>query len=356
MKIGIAIGTMQGGGAQRVVTVLGKYFVEKGYCVSIITTSDAIVDYQIHDEIKLYHLISRTQLVGLKQIQCLERLFCHIKKEKYDVVFSFLPMTCIYVALCRILGCKFKMICSERMDPAQDPSSAVLRFARDWAYKKSDHMVFQTVDAQKYFNNHIQKKSTIIYNPINMNIPKPVYANREKRIVTAIRLEKQKNVEMLVDAFAIFRESHIDYVLEIYGQGTLENKIRQKINKYGLEKSILLKGFENNIYSRMQNAAFFVLSSDYEGVSNSMLEALCLGLPVVSTDHPIGGAKMFIIDSKNGFLSPVGDAVKLAENMCKVVCLSEQEYDLMCKNAASVRSKLETDSVCYQWEDVMKNC
>lgn len=356
MKIGIAIGTMQGGGAQRVVSILSKYFVEKGYLVNIITTSDAIVEYEIDNRIKIFSLVSKTDLIVVKQIVCFTKLYSHIKKEKYDVIFSFLPMTCIYVALCKVLGCNFKMISSERMDPAQDPVSKILRIIRDWSYEKSDYNVFQTIDAKNYFNYKIQEKSTIIFNPINEKIPFPTYDNREKKIVTAVRLEKQKNVEMLIDAFAIFNRKHPDYRLEIYGQGSLENAVRKKIFDYGLEKSVLLEGFKQNIYECMKNASFFVLSSDYEGVSNSMLEALCLGLPVVSTDHPIGGASMFITDSQNGFLSPVGDAVKLANNMHKVVCLSQEQYSEMCKNAAEVRSKLETASVCYQWEKVMKKC
>lgn len=356
MKIGIAIGTMQGGGAQRVVSILSKYLVEKGYLVNIITTSDAIVEYEIDNRIKLFSLISQTNLIFAKQLECFIKLYFHIRKEKYDVIFSFLPMTCIYVALCKVLGCKFKMISSERMDPAQDPASKILRVIRNWSYEKSDYNVLQTIDAKRYFSCKIQNKSTIIYNPINEQLPFPTYDNREKKIITAVRLEKQKNVELLIDAFAIFNKKYPDYKLEIYGQGSLENVVRKKISEYGLEESVLLAGFKQDIYEHMKNASFFVLSSDYEGVSNSMLEALCLGLPVVSTDHPIGGARMFITDAKNGFLSPVGDAKKLADNMCKVLCLSEEQYGEMCKNAATVRSKLETNSICYQWEKVMMEC
>lgn len=59
----------------------------------------------------------------------------------------------------------------------------------------------------------------------------------------------------------------------------------------------------------------YVLSSDYEGISNSMLEAMALGIPVVATDCPIGGSRMYIKDGVNGFLVPVGDAEALAGAM-----------------------------------------
>lgn len=74
-------------------------------------------------------------------------------------------------------------------------------------------------------------------------------------------------------------------------------------------------GFQADVREQIKDAAMFVLSSDYEGISNSMLEAMALGMPVIATDCPIGGSKMYIKDGINGLLVPVGDAQALAAAM-----------------------------------------
>lgn len=350
-KIAFVIGTMQGGGAQRVVTVLSKYFADKGYSVSIITTSDAKLDYQLDSKVRFIPLVSKYNIPLIKQGCCLANLHKELKSSQYDYISAFLPMTCIYVAVCKMLGLRFKYIASERMDPAQDPASSMLRNLRDWAYSKADGLVFQTEDAKQYFSSKFNVHSKIIFNPINDKIPSVYQGEREKRIVTAVRLEKQKNIEMLIDAFKDFHQKHPEYTLEVYGKGTLEELLNSKIKEYHLEKSFFLKGFSKNVYEDMLKASFFVLPSNYEGVSNSMLEALCMGLPVVSTDHPIGGAKMFIKDGENGYLTPVGNAEMFCQAMEKVAELDADEYRKMSNSAAAVKEILLPLKVCQEWEN-----
>lgn len=345
------IGTMRGGGAQRVVSVLGKYFVGQGNDVDIITTSDSILDYKLDKRIRFIPLQANSNIPILKQFRCFYKLASEIKIQQYEYVVAFLPMTCIYVCACKLTGLKFSFIASERMDPYQDPNSKILRIIRDFAYSKADGVVFQTEDAKKYYSNKRIKRSKIIYNPINENIPLPQYENRKELIVTSVRLEKQKNIDMLIEAFELFHQKYQEYILEIYGQGNLMNELQKKIEKKSLGEYVYLKGFTQNIYEAMKNAKFFVLSSDYEGVSNSMLEALCLGLPVVSTDHPIGGARMFIKDSFNGYLSPVKDYKLFYENMCRVANLSDEEYFNMCENAALLRNELKPTQIYSEWSN-----
>ena len=354
-KIAFVIGTMCCGGAQRVVSVLSKYFVEQGWSVSIITTSDNIVDYTLKDDVNLVAISKSVDGKPFRRIETLLNLKRILEKQENEYVVALLPMTCIYVALCKVFGGKFKYIASERMDPYQDPESKTLRRLRDWAYSKTDGMVFQTTDAQAYFPQKVQKRSCIIFNPVNENIPERYCGKREKRIVSAIRLESQKNIPMLIEAFAKFHPLHPEYILEIYGKGSLQGEMQEMINAKGLDKSFFLKGFCSNVYEKMLSAAFFVLPSDYEGVSNSMLEALCMGIPVVSTDHPIGGAKMFISDSVNGYLTPIGDAEAFFWAMDKIANLSEIEYKKLSNAAYQIRTKLKTEVICKQWEDFIQS-
>lgn len=352
-RIAFVICSMEGGGAQRVITILSRFFAQKGYIVSIIATSTEQLDYVLDPKVRFICISTKSRLTGLKQIERFCRLYKELKKENNDCVIAFLATSAIYVGACKLLGIKGKFIVSERMDPNQDPSSKILRKLRDFAYSQANWLVCQTEDAKKSFSKHIQEMSVIIQNPINDNLPKPHFGVREKRIVTAARLDKQKNVKMLVNAFSIFHKMSSDYILEIYGKGDLESDIANQIKTLGLEKSVFLKGFVSDIYKEMQKAAFFVLSSDYEGISNSMLEALCLGLPVVSTDHPIGGARMYIKNDWNGYLSPVGDAEKFAHNMIKMVQNHSNDIQMQI-NASAVKNQLTTSAICQEWEKLIE--
>ena len=113
-----------------------------------------------------------------------------------------------------------------------------------------------------------------------------------------------------------------------------------------------MPGFSDNIYDEMNKSAMFVLSSDYEGISNSMLEALAMGLPSVVTDCPVGGAKMVIENNINGILVPVGDVQSMFEGMKKI--LDDKGFaKKLSKNAIKIRDKYPVDKIAKMWLDVM---
>ena len=157
----------------------------------------------------------------------------------------------------------------------------------------------------------------VIPNPLEPK-EEPYAGAREKRIVAVGRLNVQKNHKLLLRAFAAFTKGHSGYVLEIYGQGEQEAELRALAGKLEIDGSVIFKGFSTHVLSDIRTASMYVLSSDYEGISNSMLEAMALGLPVIATDCPIGGSRMYIRDGVNGLLVPVGDAGALAGAMGKL--------------------------------------
>lgn len=169
----------------------------------------------------------------------------------------------------------------------------------------------------KSFPTGIRKKSVVIPNPLEPK-EEPYAGAREKRIVAVGRLNAQKNHKLLLCAFAAFAKEHSGYVLELYGQGEQEAELRALAGKLEIDGSVIFKGFSAHVLSDIRTASMYVLSSDYEGISNSMLEAMALGLPVIATDCPIGGSRMYIRDGVNGLLVPVGDAGALAGAMGKL--------------------------------------
>ena len=119
-----------------------------------------------------------------------------------------------------------------------------------------------------------------------------------------------------------------------------------------MEKQVLFPGYVDNLPEKINSASMYVSSSDYEGISNSMLEALAIGLPVVCTDCPAGGAAMVIRNGENGCLVPVKQAEEMAKAMCRVV--EDEEHTLeMSQKAIEVRLTFSIQEIAKQWEDVL---
>ena len=219
---------------------------------------------------------------------------------------------------------------------------------RDLSLELADACVFQTNDAKEYFSKRIQDKGTIIFNPINPELPERYTGIRRKAIVAVGRLAKQKNFSLLIDAYAEVAKIYPDYRLFIYGEGPERQQLEKKVQDLGLQDKIIMPGFSRDIYNEMNNCTAYVSSSDYEGMSNSMLEALALGLPTICTDCPIGGAKTVIENGINGILTPVGEVQPLSDAMLKVI-EDDNFRNMISNNAYQIRKKLDVCDVARQW-------
>ena len=244
------------------------------------------------------------------------------------------------------------MVFSERNNPRKVPVGKHQQMLRNFAFRFADALVFQTEDAKSYFSNSIQRRGHIIPNPINGNLPEPYEGEREKIIVTACRLHPQKNLPMMINAFSMLADEFKDYKLVIYGQGVLEDELRQQIANLGLTDRVLLPGFATNILDQERPCTMFVSSSDFEGISNSMLEAMGMGLPVVVTDCPVGGARMVIQDGINGLLVPVGDTKTMYEKM-KSILASPELAKRISVEAIKVRDTFPLSKIAKRWIDIL---
>lgn len=135
---------------------------------------------------------------------------------------------------------------------------------------------------------------------------------RGKKILTVGSLKHQKNHHMLLQAFKLINDQ--TSCLMLLGQGKLEEELRQIAANLGISDRVIFAGFHADPTPFYQTADLFVLSSNYEGFGNVIVEALGCGLPVVSTDCPSGPAEI-LENGRYGLLTPVGDAEALARAM-----------------------------------------
>jgi GalNAc-alpha-(1->4)-GalNAc-alpha-(1->3)-diNAcBac-PP-undecaprenol alpha-1,4-N-acetyl-D-galactosaminyltransferase len=219
---------------------------------------------------------------------------------------------------------------------------------RNFLYHLSDGFVFQTMDARDYFGKYAIERGTVIANPLTGTLPEPYKGIRKKKFVTAVRLDPQKNLEMLIDAFSRFEKLYPDYTLEIYGEGSQRSYLENKCKEMNVENKVVLKGFSKNLHENILDASAFIMSSNYEGMSNSLLEALALGVPVISTDHPIGGARMFIKNGNNGILTKVGDTDEMF-NALLFAANNPEKMQAMADEAIRIRQQISVEKIVSQW-------
>lgn len=337
------------GGSERVMTLLANGLADAGISVDMVVMQNMKRTYQVSDRVNVIQFDFDQYNPVKKTIKRLTELRKLMKKGSYDTVISFMHIINFYTLLAGV-GIK-NIVVSERADPRQ-PAGLPIRLGRRFLYPCAEKLVFQTEDAKSFFPKNIQKKGYIIPNPINNNLPQPYTGERDKEIVAFGRFTAQKNFKMAIDAFKLLHKDFPEYRLVIYGEGPLEKEIKEHIQSTGLEAFISLPGFQQNIIEKIKKAGVYISSSDFEGISNSMLEALAMGIPSVCTDCPVGGAAMTIKNNENGILIPVGDTNALYEGMKRII--EDKEFaDKLSENAVKIREELSIEKIVDKWLKVL---
>lgn len=349
LKIVILTPGLCGGGAERVSSILANGLARSGNSVTVICAYSDSQDYEMSSKVEIVQAISKKpSIFGLLDRNI--KIYKLLKSIEPDVVLSFVLGDAV---LAESHGIPF--IQTLRNDPWHDGMTKPHRVLRLIAYSLAKGVIFQTERAMMYFPERIHNKGVLLSNPVCVDaIPFWHRDMKAKRIISAGRLEPQKNFEMLINAFSLFHANHQDYTLDIYGDGTKREELQRLINSLGLSDAVNLAGRTSELFKHMSCASIFALSSDYEGVSNVMLEALCMGMPCVVTDHSPGGARQYIRDGENGFLIPVGDSHSMAGRFAELAENWELAYELG-NNAIATRALVSEDSVVSQWQQVLLN-
>lgn len=350
MKVLFAIPQLAGGGAERVTAALADEISRReGYEVHIaVYARDTAKDYHMAGPV-IWHSLPDGRKPWYRRIPEKIRFFRKtVQTVAPDFVVSLAGPEVLTLLALGMRGYDVPLCLSERNDPQRYPKERHLRILRRWVYGLCDGLVFQTHEAMEYFPRVIRKKSVVIGNPLTGALPERYEGKREKRIVTACRLNAQKNLPLLLDAFSDLAQEFPEYTLDIYGEGPERERLTEKIEHMGLSDRITLRGFSDHIYDDIRRAALFVLPSDYEGISNSMLEAVALGVPTVCTDCPAGGARETIAHGVNGLLVPVGDRAALAEAMRRIL-RNDAFAEQISREGVKLRDHLSVSVIAQKW-------
>jgi len=325
-KIMFIIPFLSSGGAERVVSIWTSELAKLGADTHLLVFYRVEGEYPIDEGVTVHAIKeNKDQYNKMSKFEKIKLLRGKLKKINPDVIIPFISHVGIMTNIARV-GLKTKMIETIRIDPKYSPKNKILRLIRNISVLLSNSCIVQNEDQKNYFPKCIQKKTHVFSNPISDEFiqAERIISNSGIHSITAVgRLENQKNYKMLIKTFS--KLSNVDLTLNIYGDGSLKGELQSLINDLGLSTRINLWGRSNNIKDVFINTDLFILSSNAEGMPNSLMEAMAVGIPCISTDCPTGPSD--IIDNKiNGVLIPINNEEALVSAINNMINNPKEAY------------------------------
>lgn len=345
MKLCFVINQLSNGGAERVVSVLADQFSKRGYEVEIVIFKASEEDYPLEKNVTKT-LITKSNYLALAQ-----KVIRYLKKNSADVVIGFDILPNLLCSLTALLSPKMVII-SERNAPKQVRLHPILKLARRVLYPFADKIVFQTNEAMDEYRKRIRRKGTVIKNPVKEGLPIRTGV-QNKEIIALGRLTYQKNYPLLLNAAKKIHELYPMYSFLIYGQGELQEQLAGQIRELGEEEYVFLKGYYSDVYQHIVDSDIYVLTSHYEGMPNSLIEAMCMGFPVVASDCPSGGPREIIAPYQNGLLFENHNEQDLIEKLSYLI-EHQQEKEEMGIRATGLRELHSVQKIVKEWEKLFR--
>ena len=354
--IAFYISSLSRGGAERVFVNLAEFFLAEGYRVTMVT------QYQYPQE-KEYVLSSRikrvisdltpeelsgSRLVNFcRRVSKLHRIW---KAERPELVLACNGKN-NFMAVVTTMFTRTSAVVSVVGEAKREYPNRLMHTLANLLFPHAAGIVLQTERSRGFFNKRVQRRAVILPNSLNPAFIRPRYeGEREKRIVAVGRLDTNKNHEMMIRAFAALRDRYPEYTLTIYGEGELRRYLEDLIEELGISQRVFLPGLVPDVAARIERASLFLLTSYSEGVSNALIEALAIGLPVIATDVPSGGTEELICDGCNGSIIPTGDQRALERAMTKL--LDDPAYaERLGREAAKIQERLAPERVNRLWKE-----
>ena len=358
------------GGIERAITDLANSLVEN-YCVEIVST------YKVYDEpvnrldrrVKVIYLTElkpnkkefKSALKHFKLISAFKEGIKSIKilKMKKDLMIDY------------IKNCDSDVIVSTR-----DIHNAWLgEYARDgvlkigWEHnhhhgnekyakkiidscKNLDYFVLVSKDLTNFYKDRVKPKCVYIPNLVSKaDITSDL---KSSNLVSVGRLSKEKGFLDLIDVFALVHMMYPDWKLNIIGDGEEKNKIISKINKYGLEDSVIMHGFldKDDVGKILSNSSIYLMSSFTESFGIVLLEAFSYGVPCVAFDSA-EGANEIISNNWDGYLIKDRDIDEMAKRVCHLIGNYSRRF-IMGQNAIKKANKYSLEDVREKWIKIIK--
>lgn len=358
----MVVGSLGAGGAERVVATMANAWRNAGHEVWIISTylGPSVTAYALRagiSVISLAEVMNRTRRpcppLVLRKIRALRTVLSTIEP---DVIISFLTNVNVLAILANLGSRRAPLIISERTDALHDSRlPRTLRLARFLCYRRADALVVQTAAAARRYvaQPDAVPLVTVISNPLPaelaMSATRASHDSEGGCVVAMGRLTPEKGYFRLIEAFASALGADESWQLRIWGDGPLREDLQRLVDRLRLTERVRLCGVTSQPWSALAEGQIYVLSSEYEGFPNAMLEAMALGLPCIAFDCP-SGPRALADNGRAAILVPPGDIGELAAAIQKLAGDRELRRALGVHAADLVRSSFAEATVMAKWD------
>lgn len=361
MRITIVISSLAAGGAEKTVRDITNNWAHQSIEVTVITMDNARSDFYTLDD-----RVQRIELGLLRESRNpLDKVFSNISRIKSlngairssspDVVISFMDKPNI-LTLIATRNADFPVVVSERTDPRIHEIGSFWSLLRRYYYPKASAIVVLTEEIREWANKiaphtplrtipcAIDLSSAEDTIDLHVNIP-----NDRNIVISVGRMRPEKGFDVLIEAFSRI-ENRKDWHLVLVGDGAERSGIQSAIDRLNLGGQVTLTGLIKHPGNLVSKADLYVCPSRYEGFGNALLEAMALGLPVVSTDT--SGPRDMIHDEVNGLLVRPNDPDDLARAMERLMT-DARLRNAFAKKSIEVNNRFSKGSVMSSWGDLI---
>lgn len=361
-RIFILIHSLGGGGAERVISYLSDLWVREGRSVMIVSMASSSLDaYVIHPEVSRVSLDLACESSGvisafLSNVRRIIAVRSILKSFKPDVAMGFMATSGVIVGLAG-LGLPCRTYAAERTYPPKLPLGAFWECLRRWVYPRVNGVFALTNEGKDWLQKNCRgSKVKVIPNPVVWPLPcgEPVlavneYVSCQRKILLAVgRLSSEKQFDLLVDSFCCIAANHPSWDLVILGEGAERTALVDKVHGLGIGDRVFLPGRVGNLSDWYARADLFVLSSNFEGFPNALVEAMAHGCASISFDCDTG-PRDIIHDGVNGILVPPKEGGAGLSNSLDYLMANDLVREDMAVNAASVKNIFSVEEIARLW-------
>ena len=342
--------SFESGGVEKIIKNLIEYFISKGIKIFLITSNKEnlkIIKKNKNLKIIIIKNNSYTYLPTRlsSSINSIKYLYCVLRQmNNSDTIVHSMQSNFVPIIISKLLN--FKIVIRNSEDPVESVKYSENKFfsyliflLRFIFYNFADFIVTNSRGSAKSLEIFVfnKKKISHVYNPYlteEMIKKSKKKVKKRKIVMTAGRLTIQKNFIFLIDAFKKSSLIKKGYILNIFGKGYLEKKIKSKIKSEKLNNSVFLKGWSNDLTNEYKKSKIFVLPSLYEGLGNVLIEAINYGAITIATNCK-SGPKEILMNGKGGAIFPINDTkflVKILDDIAINNGLAQRKLNIAKKN------------------------